>query len=316
MQTEAQIKDQTGNSDNRLLPAVLSLFDGMSCGQIALERAGIKYNEYFASEIDKHAIKVAVNNYPRTKQIGSVTEVKAVDLPKIELLMGGSPCQGFSFSGKQLNFDDPRSKLFFEFVRLKEECEPKWFLLENVLMKKEYEQVITKALGVEPIRINSALVSAQNRERLYWTNIPNITQPNDKGKITKDIVGFESEIPCVNETISEIEKYTSRDFQVSISKNGRIRPHRFDYKKSGISEIGTIVNPNDKTVTIIASHSPKTYKSNPFEIYPLNQQECEQLQTVPMGYTDCVSEQQAKRMLGNGWTVDVISHILSFIPQS
>ncbi len=299
-----------------LLPAVLSLFDGMSCGQIALERAGIKYNEYYASEIDKHAIKVAVNNYPNTKQIGSVTEVKAVDLPKIELLMGGSPCQGFSFSGKQLNFDDPRSKLFFEFVRLKEECEPKWFLLENVVMKKEYEQVITKALGVEPIRINSALVSAQNRERLYWTNIPNITQPNDKGKVTKDIVGFESEIPCVNETISEIEKYTSRDFQVSISKNGRIRPHRFDYKKSGISEIGTIVNPNDKTVTIIASHSPKTYKSNPFEIYPLNQQECEQLQTVPMGYTDCVSEQQAKRMLGNGWTVDVISHILSFIPQS
>ncbi len=299
-----------------LLPAVLSLFDGMSCGQIALERAGIKYNEYYASEIDKHAIKVAVNNYPNTKQIGSVTEVKAVDLPKIELLMGGSPCQGFSVSGKQLNFDDPRSKLFFEFVRLKEECEPKWFLLENVVMKKEYEQVITKALGVEPIRINSALVSAQNRERLYWTNIPNITQPNDKGKVTKDIVGFESEIPCVNETISEIEKYTSRDFQVSISKNGRIRPHRFDYKKSGISEIGTIVNPNDKTVTIIASHSPKTYKSNPFEIYPLNQQECEQLQTVPMGYTDCVSEQQAKRMLGNGWTVDVISHILSFIPQS
>ena len=299
-----------------LLPAVLSLFDGMSCGQIALERAGIKYNEYYASEIDKHAIKVAVNNYPNTKQIGSVTEVKAVDLPKIELLMGGSPCQGFSFSGKQLNFDDPRSKLFFEFVRLKEECEPKWFLLENVVMKKEYEQVITKAFGVEPIRINSALVSAQNRERLYWTNIPNITQPNDKGKVTKDIVGFESEIPCVNETISEIEKYTSRDFQVSISKNGRIRPHRFDYKKSGISEIGTIVNPNDKTVAIIASHSPKTYKSNPFEIYPLNQQECEQLQTVPMGYTDCVSEQQAKRMLGNGWTVDVISHILSFIPQS
>jgi DNA-cytosine methyltransferase len=298
-----------------LLPAVLSIFDGMSCGQIALNKIGYKYSEYYASEIDKHAIKVAVNNYPSTKQIGSVTEVKAVDLPKIDLLMGGSPCQGFSFSGKQLNFDDPRSKLFFEFVRLKEECEPKWFLLENVVMKKEYEQVITKALGVEPIRINSALVSAQNRERLYWTNIPNITQPNDKGKTTKDIVGFESEIPCIDETISEIKKYTSRDFQVSISKNGRIRPHRFDYKKSGISEIGTIVNPNDKTVTIIASHSPKTYKSNPFEIYPLNRQECEQLQTVPMGYTDCVSEQQAKRMLGNGWTVDVISHILSFIPQ-
>lgn len=294
---------------------VFSAFDGMSCGQIALQKAGISYDNYYASEIDKHAIKVTQHNYPDTIQLGNITEINGVNLPQIDLLIGGSPCQGFSFSGKQLNFDDPRSKLFFEFVRLKEKCKPKWFLLENVVMKKEYEQVITKALGVEPIRINSALVSAQNRERLYWTNIPNITQPNDKGKLTKDIVGFESEIPYVKETIREIKKYTPRDFQVSISKNGRIRPHRFDYKKSGISEVGTITNPNDKTVAIIASHSPKTYKSNPFEIYSLNRQECEQLQTVPLGYTNSVSEHQAKKMLGNGWTVDVIVHILSFIPK-
>lgn len=294
---------------------VFSAFDGMSCGQIALQKAGISYDNYYASEIDKHAIKVTQHNYPDTIQLGNIAETNGVNLPQIDLLIGGSPCQGFSFSGKQLNFDDPRSKLFFEFVRLKEKCKPKWFLLENVVMKKEYEQVITKALGVEPIRINSALVSAQNRERLYWTNIPNITQPNDKGKLTKDIVGFESEIPYVKETIREIKKYTPRDFQVSISKNGRIRPHRFDYKKSGISEVGTITNPNDKTVAIIASHSPKTYKSNPFEIYSLNRQECEQLQTVPLGYTNSVSEHQAKKMLGNGWTVDVIAHILSFIPE-
>lgn len=294
---------------------VFSAFDGMSCGQIALQKAGISYDNYYASEIDKHAIKVTQHNYPDTIQLGNIAETNGVNLPQIDLLIGGSPCQGFSFSGKQLNFDDPRSKLFFEFVRLKEKCKPKWFLLENVVMKKEYEQVITKALGVEPIRINSALVSAQNRERLYWTNIPNITQPNDKGKLTKDIVGFESEIPYVKETIREIKKYTPRDFQVSISKNGRIRPHRFDYKKSGISEVGTITNPNDKTVAIIASHSPKTYKSNPFEIYSLNRQECEQLQTVPLGYTNSVSEHQAKKMLGNGWTVDVIVHILSFIPK-
>jgi DNA-cytosine methyltransferase len=150
---------------------VLSLFDGMSCGQIALKKLGIQVDNYFASEIDKHAIAVTMHNFPNTIQLGDVTKVFAKDLPKIDLLIGGSPCQGFSFAGKQLNFDDPRSKLFFEFVRLLEETKPKYFLLENVLMKKEYEQIITDHLGVEPIFINSALVSAQNRKRLYWTNI-------------------------------------------------------------------------------------------------------------------------------------------------
>jgi DNA (cytosine-5)-methyltransferase 3A len=167
---------------------VLSLFDGMSCGQIALDRAGIKVNNYFASEIDKYAIQVAKHNYPNTKHIGSVVDVKGSDLPKIDLLIGGSPCQGFSFAGKQLNFDDPRSKLFFEFVRLKNECNPTYFLLENVKMKKEYQDIITEHLGVEPIEINSNLLSAQNRKRLYWTNIPNISMPKDKGILLKDIV--------------------------------------------------------------------------------------------------------------------------------
>jgi DNA (cytosine-5)-methyltransferase 3A len=166
---------------------VLSLFDGMSCGQIALERAGVKVDNYFASEIDKYAIQVTQKNYPNTKQIGSVTEVKGKDLPKIDLLIGGSPCQGFSFAGKQLNFDDPRSKLFFEFVRLMKECKPRYFLLENVKMKKEYQDVITDILGVKPIEINSALVSAQTRKRLYWTNIPNVGQPKDKNIMLMNI---------------------------------------------------------------------------------------------------------------------------------
>ena len=134
---------------------VLSLFDGMSCGQIALNRLGIKYDKYFASEIDEYAIKVTQHNYPETIQIGDVLNVKGSDLPKIDLMFGGSPCQGFSFAGKRLNFDDPRSKLFFEFVRLRDELKPKYFLLENVKMKKEHEQVITEHMGVEPIRINS-----------------------------------------------------------------------------------------------------------------------------------------------------------------
>jgi DNA (cytosine-5)-methyltransferase 3A len=147
---------------------VLSLFDGMSCGQLALSRLGIEVENYYAAEIDTHAIKVTQHNFPNTIQLGDVTKIKGSDLPKIDLIIGGSPCQGFSFAGKQLNFNDPRSALFFEFVRLIKECKPKYFLLENVVMKKESEKVITELLGVEPIMINSSLVSAQNRKRLYW----------------------------------------------------------------------------------------------------------------------------------------------------
>lgn len=167
---------------------VLSLFDGMSCGQIALNQLGIKVDKYYASEIDQYAITITKKNFPNTIHLGDVTKVKAEDLEPIDLLMGGSPCQGFSFAGRQLNFNDPRSALFFEFVRLLKECKPKYFLLENVRMKKEYQDVITEHLGVEPIMINSALVSAQNRVRLYWTNIPNINQPQDKGLMLKDIL--------------------------------------------------------------------------------------------------------------------------------
>lgn len=159
---------------------VFGAFDGMSNGQIALNRVGIKYDNYFASEIDKYAMKVANYNYPKTIQLGDITKIKGCDLPNIELMLAGSPCQGFSFSGKGLNFNDTRSKLFFDFVRLLEEINPKYFLLENVVMKKEHEKVITSYLGVEPIMINSNLVSAQNRKRLYWTNIPDIKQPEDK----------------------------------------------------------------------------------------------------------------------------------------
>ena len=155
---------------------VLSLFDGMSCGQIALDKLGIKVDNYFASEIDKYAIQVTQKNYPNTKQIGSITEVKGEDLPKIDLLFGGSPCQSFSIAGNGSGFDG-KSKLFWEFVRVLKECKPKYFLLENVKMKKEWQDVISKALGVEPILIDSSLITAARRERLYWTNIPNIQQP-------------------------------------------------------------------------------------------------------------------------------------------
>lgn len=166
---------------------VLSLFDGISCGQIALNRLGIEYDNYYASEIDKYAISVTQHNFPKTIQIGDVRKIDGFQFKDVDLLIGGSPCQGFSFAGKQLNFEDPRSKLFFDFVRIKSQCNPKYFLLENVKMKKEYQDIISKYLGVEPIEINSSLVSAQNRKRLYWTNIPNISQPEDRNITWGDV---------------------------------------------------------------------------------------------------------------------------------
>ena len=176
---------------------VLSLFDGMSCGRIALDQLGIKVDNYYACEIDKYAMQVSQANYPEIIQLGDVCDVKSEDLPKIDLILAGSPCQGFSFAGKQLAFDDPRSALFFEFIRLLKECKPKYFLLENVRMKKEYLQVISEQVsacypeipfGIEPTMICSSLVSAQSRKRYYWTNIPNVTQPEQKGIVLRDIL--------------------------------------------------------------------------------------------------------------------------------
>ena len=169
------------------LDVTLSLFDGMSGGQEALKRAGLSTRIYLASEIEKFPKCITRKNHPLTVQIGDVTKVVANDLPHVNLLMGGSPCQGFSFAGKQLNFDDPRSALFFEFVRLLKECKPDYFLLENVMMKQDYQDIISEHLGVKPVMINSSLLSAQNRKRLYWTNIE-VTQPKDKGILLKDIL--------------------------------------------------------------------------------------------------------------------------------
>ena len=166
---------------------VLSLFDGMSCGQIALNKAGIKYDNYFASEIDRYAIQVTKDNFPNTVHLGDITKIDFKTLPKIDLLIGGSPCQGFSFAGKQLNFNDPRSALFFEYVRALKELKPKWFLLENVRMKKDSEDVISEHLGVGPVKIESSDFSAQKRTRLYWTNIP-IQEYTDKGIVLSDII--------------------------------------------------------------------------------------------------------------------------------
>src|SRR5210317_1677485 len=214
---------------------VLSLFDGMSCGMIALDRLGIKVDNYYASEIDKYAIQVSQANYPDIIQVGDITKLDLSTLPKIDLVMGGSPCQGFSFAGKQLAFDDPRSALFFEFVRCVKELQPKYFLLENVRMKKEYLDVISEYMGVEPIMINSALVSAQNRVRYYWTNIPGIKQPEQRGIVLRDIL----------ETNTSNEYLAGENLQKNYKGGNQLNPN---YK----SQANTIHNTEGKSGTICA----------------------------------------------------------------
>ena len=436
---------------------VLSLFDGMSCGQIALDQLGIKVNKYYASEIDKYAIAVAKENYPNTIHVGDITQLDPKDFKNIDLILAGSPCQGFSFAGKQLAFDDPRSALFFEFIRLLKAIKPKYFLLENVRMKQQYLDVITQQVSecypehqgndlfdskIEPILINSALLSAQSRQRLYWTNIPGITQPTDRGIVLKDILedDFDSERDksyCIDANYSKTgikphhyqDKYrrqlVSKPKQVGkvkdggqgnriystdgksstlsaqsggtagngntlietkpkqigiasdinghdilkrvyspegksptlntmgggnrepkIVSGGRVvgraydsegkRLDRFGHSVAGKTNQMLELRKDEKTnaITTVSKDSvvvskirekSKTVRSGGRASYDrhewdsvdelhwrkLTPLECERLQTVPDNYTASVSNTQRYKMLGNGWTVDVIAHILT-----
>lgn len=441
---------------------VLSLFDGMSCGQQALERIGVNVLEYYASEIDKHAIAVTMHNYPNTKQLGSVVDVDGYKLPKIDLLIGGSPCQSFSFAGKRKGMStkceteiltlehylelkaegyefEGQSYLFWEYMRLLNEVKPKYFLLENVMMGEKWEKILSKAIGVKPIEINSALVSAQNRRRLYWTNIGMqpmglfsdlesiIPQPKDKGILLKDILESEVDakyylsqqrietmlksersVPYVDEETKKFNcllagynkiptdgKYVvhntmprssttgkggtgllsrndgktycldtgttnaielvgcikfgrtdeAKEMRKESMKNGK------DYTPFQAKEITGIYYDKMNTLTtainkdnLVMQLNPSTesngcqpYQQNRIyntdgispalmaqmscgthaikherKIRRLTPLECERLQTVKDGYTSVASDSQRYRMLGNGWTVDVIAHILSY----
>ena len=324
---------------------VLSLFDGMSCGRIALGRAGIEVGKYYASELDKYAITVTQANWSETIQLGDVTKWREwpIDWASIDLLIGGSPCQGFSFAGKQLAFDDPRSALFFVYVdilnHIKSVNPDVKFMLENVKMKKEYLDVISSMLKVEPEFINSGLVSAQSRQRYYWANW-DFGQPEDKGIVLADII----ENPPTNLTIMS-DKFTKRQegrkFLVSEPKDKAVSFSSMEYVKNGrqgdyigCDEKGycTIFNKPVRTGVIkkgrqgerIYSDFGKspTLLANPAggnkPIYmgesnlnyrKLTPVECERLQTVPDNYTNHVSNTQRYKMLGNGWTVDVVAHI-------
>ncbi len=373
---------------------VLSLFDGMSCGQLALQRAGIEVDNYFASEIDKYAIEVARKNFPNTIELGNVTRIDTKDLLEwcgklkskgIDLLMGGSPCQGFSFAGGQLAFDDSRSKLFFEFVRIKEELQPKYFLLENVKMKQEFQDVITKYMGVEPIEINSSLFSAQNRRRLYWTNIPVDMDIKDKGLVLKDILQTDHNEPPVPINERNARHYknplqkslcTTASMYKGAGNNGMTLVDRLipvgmaeEYAHYNYRATKEVYHMDGKAPTLLTmqggNREPKvaTYSAKGGRIVnrrldeqgvrkdyqmdlPLTPQveirsddktnclttlqkdnvvvegmtwrkltpiECERLQTLPDNYTEGVSKTQRYKMIGNGWTVDVIAHILKGI---
>jgi DNA (cytosine-5)-methyltransferase 3A len=327
---------------------VLSLFDGISAGQLALQRVGIEVDNYYASEIDKYAIQITQNNFSNTIQLGSITYWNKwdIDFSKIDMVIGGSPCQGFSFAGKQLNFEDNRSKLFFDFVNILNNIRvlnPNVkFLLENVRMKKEYQDVISKYMGVEPIVINSNLVSAQNRPRLYWTNIQNVTQPEDKGIILKDIIFDEVD-----------EKYYLTAEAIDYMSRLRNGKPRWEYHKNPIDGKAACLTANMyKGVPYGVLRIPEATKKGYVEINPnegvdltfinsktrrgrrmedksncltatnydycwydgyicrkLTPIECERLQTFPDNYTDGLSNTQRYKALGNSWTVDVIAHI-------
>lgn len=300
---------------------ILSAFDGISCGQIALERAGIPVENYYASEIDKYAIKVTTANYPKTIQLGDVTKWREWNLPQIDLAIAGSPCQGFSFSGLGLNFDDPRSKLFFEFADILDVYKPKWFLLENVRMKKEHAKVISDRLGVDYVEINSSLVSAQSRKRWYWTNIPVSGLPEDKGFFLRDIV--ESRV---------VDREKSYCVDANYFKGGNLKSYFGKSRRQLVKEciqvgeadikaqdiIKRVYSPDGKSPTLTTMggghREPKITEDGETwrKLTPL---ECERLQTVPEFYTSCVSDTRRYHALGNGWTVDVIAWILSFIPK-
>ena len=282
---------------------VLSLFDGISCGQIALNRAGIKYDNYFASEIDKHAIQITQKNYPNTIQLGDVTQIKAEDLPKIDLLIGGSPCQSFSNAGNGKGFDG-KSGLIYHYFRLLKETKPTYFLLENVKMKKEWQDRISEEMKVKPIEINSKYFVPQNRPRLYWTNI-----------------SYESVFPNKSHSIESIlEDSVSKEYYLTEAQQSKLNLD-FSWKeneiithKGGKHQQDTIYRYDGIIGCLSASHHgaarhlTKTYMKDG-RIRRLTEIECERLQSVPDNFTMGVSSSKRYEMLGNGWTVDVIAHI-------
>ena len=279
----------------------MSLFDGISCGKVALDRAGIKVKKYYASEIDKFAMQVSEKNHPDIIQLGDVTSWRSwdIDWENVGLLIGGSPCQGFSFAGKQLNFNDDRSKLFFVYVdilnHIKSVNPDVKFLLENVKMKAEWQDVISGYLGVKPIRINSALVSAAKRDRLYWANF-DVEMPDDKG-ITFDDINQHTTDWLSDTYIDKVSKWKAQQDPIANT---------------------TFIGTKSKLPCLTArgynqSHSGMILISDGNKYRYLTNNEAELAMTLPVDYTAGITDRERARCLGNGWTVDVIAHIFTYL---
>ena len=310
---------------------VLSLFDGISCGRVALERANINVTKYYASEIDKYAIQISQKNYPDIIRLGDVNNWESwdIDWSQVDLILAGSPCQGFSFAGKQLAFDDARSALFFRFAEILAHVQSLnpdvRFLLENVRMKKEFENVITSIVGVEPVMINSALVSAQNRKRLYWCNW-NVEQPADKCIFLRDIL-LEGSCALTDKSqtilttlFKENEKSMLKRKKMGLIVSDHLCSDAWLkwWRKNGDfqtqKKYSCICNHAQKAITLTARQyagwNGNFYQLGDKKFRKLTPIECERLQTLPDKFTEGVSNSQRYKMLGNGWTVDVIAHIL------
>lgn len=298
---------------------VLSLFDGISCARVALDKAGIEVNAYMAAEIDKNAIKVSEKNYPDIIRVGSVVGLEVEG--QIDLLIGGSPCQDLSIAKKdRKGLEGDRSGLFWEFVRIKKECNPQWFILENVAsMPKADRDIITREMGVEPVMFNASLVSAQSRKRLFWTNIP-FDLPEDRGILLKDILQPDGEVDermvvkgkayCLSATYSHVTtteagvKHSIDKKKRTMVKVGHVEPnvqgnrvYSTDGKSTSLSADGGLAGG-----TTLVKQEERIRKLTPIE--------CERLQGLPDNYTEGVATTNRYKCLGNAFNVDVVAHIL------
>ena len=294
---------------------VLSLFDGISCGMVALERAKIPVERYVAYEIEPNAIKISKKNYPQIEHCGDVTTADFTQYEGFDLLIGGSPCTNFSCSknhkakvAKERNIEEGEGwNLFLQYIRALKEAKPKYFLYENNFRNpKIITDSISATLGVQPIMIDSSLVSAQRRKRLYWTNIPNIQQPSDKGIFLKDIFIYDPSLVRTDKRILESAVFKQNYVQYDLLGKGHFsEPYRLHFLEGKAPTL-----PRCRTETkcnmLLNVNDVSTYKI----ISPI---EAERLQTLPDNYTDCVPKTKRFEVIGNGWTVDVIAHIFKYL---
>ena len=330
---------------------VISLFDGISCARVALERAGIPVEVYYASEVDKYASQIAQKNFPDTVQLGDIKNISFTNKfgYDVDLIIGGSPCQDLSIAKKdRKGLNGERSGLFWEYLRILREVKPKWFVLENVAsMPREAKEVITKELGVESIMINASLVSAQNRKRLFWTNIPNVSQPNDKGILLKDVLETDNENvrACslrgrymVNRKRKDVRGMkTQQRLEIGGDKANSLTTVTKDSlvfiggigKKDWVGDGRCfsrnypqgqrVYSPEGKSPTLSANGGGLGEKTGLYEIdgdiRKLTPVECERLQCLPDNYTEGISNTQRYKCLGNAFNVEVVSHILSFMTK-